>query len=160
MPRRVRIAALACAGLLVACGGQGHGAAAKRTASNPPAELAAGTAVGGDWPRFDYDPQRSGVGPANTGITAANVAHLGVRVVQLDGTVDSSVIELHALKLRGRIRDVLVMTTTYGRTIALDAGTGGRLWEYVPPAIGGFEGTAQITNTTPIADPDRRYVYA
>jgi outer membrane protein assembly factor BamB len=60
----------------------------------------------------------------------------------------------------GRVRDVVIVTTTYGRTIALDAGTGGRLWEFVPSDIGSYQGSSQITDTTPVIDPDRRFVYA
>ena len=44
-----------------------------------------------------YDAQRSGVGPASTGITAGNVGRLKRRQVRLDGTVDSSAIEVHAV---------------------------------------------------------------
>src|SRR5262249_32751541 len=60
----------------------------------------------------------------------------------------------------GRTRDVIVVTTTYGRTLALDAATGGTLWQYTPPDIGSYEGSPQITTATPIADPARRWVYA
>jgi hypothetical protein len=74
--------------------------------------------------------------------------------------VDSAPIELHGILIRGRVRDVVVVTTTYGRTIAIDPGTGAKLWEYVPGDISGYEGSSQITNATPIADPDRRFVYA
>ncbi len=114
----------------------------------------------GDWTRFNFDAQRSGVGPADTGITAANVDRLRVRLVQLDGTVDASAIQLHNVKVHRRRRDVVIMTTTYGRTIELDPRTGHRLWEFTPPDIGRYQGTFQITTTTPVADPDRRYVYA
>ncbi len=115
---------------------------------------------GGDWTRFDYDAQRSGAGPASTGISAGNLGSLSPRVVKLDGTVDSSPIELHHVVIGGRSRDVTVVTTTYGRTIAIDPGTGAKLWEFVPSDIGAYQGSAQITTATPIADPDRRYVYA
>lgn len=113
-----------------------------------------------DWLRFDYDAQRSGVGPTATGISAHNLGALRTRTVKLPGTVDSSAIELHGIKVGNRIRDVIVMTTTYGRTIALDPGTGKLLWEFTPADIGDYEGSAQITTATPIADPDRQYVYA
>jgi outer membrane protein assembly factor BamB len=136
-----RAAALACA-LLIALTAAGSAAAAS------------------DWTRFDYDSQRSGVGPADTGINAGNLGGLSRRIVQLEGTVDSAPIELQGITVRGRSRDVIVVTTSYGRTIAIDARTGGRLWEYVPPGIGGYAGTYQVTTATPIADPDRRYVYA
>ncbi|MBV9193447.1 MAG: PQQ-binding-like beta-propeller repeat protein [Solirubrobacterales bacterium] len=115
---------------------------------------------GNDWTRFGYDAQRSGVGPADTGITAANVRSLRLRTVHLDGTVDAAPVELHAVTVRGRRHDVIILTTTYGRTIALDAGTGGRLWEYTPPGIGGYSGSYEVTTATPVIDPDRRYVYA
>ena len=129
------------------------------TSSAAAAQLPA-SIPGGDWPEFDYDAQRSGVGPANTGITTRDLRLLRRRTVQLDGTVDSSVIELHAVRVRGRRRDVLVMTTSYGKTIALDAGTGARLWEFTPPDIGSYAGSSQVTTATPIADPNRRFVYA
>jgi outer membrane protein assembly factor BamB len=114
----------------------------------------------GDWTRFNYDAQRSGVGPSDTGIRAGNVHQLRAREVHLDGTVDSSPIELHAIAVRGRSRDVVVVSTTYGKTIAIDPGTGARLWEFTPGDIHGYEGSSQITTTSPIADPDRRFVYA
>jgi outer membrane protein assembly factor BamB len=147
---------LAYAILIAACGG--HAIAASETGSAGPPTIA--SVPGGDWMRFDYDAQRSGVGPANTGITAGNLRFLRRRVVHLDGTVDSSPIELHAVAVRGQIRDVVIMTTSYGRTIALDAGTGAKLWEFTPRDIGAYEGSAQVTTATPIADPDRRFVYA
>jgi len=113
-----------------------------------------------DWLRFDYDAQRSGVGPAATGITARNLHTLRLRAVKLPGTVDSSAIELDGVTVRGRRRDVIVMTTTYGRTLALDPGTGQLLWEFTPADIGSYQGSAQFTTATPIADPDRAFVYA
>ncbi len=62
--------------------------------------------------------------------------------------------------MHGRVRDVVVVTTTYGRTIALDASTGHRLWEFVPPGIRSYQGSFQFTTATPVADPSRRYVFA
>jgi outer membrane protein assembly factor BamB len=171
-------ALLACLVALAACGGGGgDSSASASTNTDQPVVSASDTAssassagersvarsarvADGDWTRFDYNAERSGVGPANTGITARNLSSLRVRRIQLDGTVDSSPIQLHALRVRGRVRDVVFVTTTYGRTIAFDPGSGAKLWEYVPPDIRRYEGTYQITNTTPVADPSRRYVYA
>lgn len=113
-----------------------------------------------DWLRFDYDAARSGVGPSATGITAGNVGSLLLRRVKLSGTVDSSAIELAGVKVRGRRHDVIVMTTTYGRTLALDPGTGRLLWQFTPGDIRRDQGSSQITTATPIADPDRQFVYA
>jgi outer membrane protein assembly factor BamB len=53
-----------------------------------------------------------------------------------------------------------MLTTTYGRTIALDPRTGAKLWEFTPRDIGRYEGSHQVTTASPVADPDRRYVYA
>ena len=114
----------------------------------------------GDWTRFGFDAARSGVGPARTGITARNLGALRAREIQLDGTVDSSPIQLAGVKVRGRRRDVIFVTTTYGRTLAIAARTGKRLWEFAPKDIGSYEGSAQITTASPVADPDRRYIYA
>ncbi|HWK17434.1 MAG TPA: PQQ-binding-like beta-propeller repeat protein [Solirubrobacteraceae bacterium] len=155
--RSVCAALVACALLLAACG--------RSSPADPVAPTAGATAVpvsipSGDWTRFNYDAARSGVGPADTGIIAGDLGSLRRRVVRLDGTVDSSPIEVHAIRIGGHTRDVVVVTTTYGRTIALDAGTGARLWEYVAPSAPSLGGSAQITTATPIVDPDRRYVYA
>ena len=87
---------------------------------------------GTDWARFGYDAARSNSGPASTGITAANVSHLRRQQVQLDGTVDSSAIYLHAATIRGKAHDVFFVTTSYGKTEAIDAASGAVLWRYTP----------------------------
>lgn len=158
-------ALIVTAAILVACGGHAASATsgnqgASGFRSTDPASAAASSAPGADWLGFDYDPQRSGVGPADTGIRAGNLADLQTGVVHLDGTVDSSPIALHDVLLKGRTRDVVLVTTTYGRTIAIDAATGARLWEWAPGDIGSYAGSSQITTATPVADPGRRYVYA
>jgi hypothetical protein len=112
--------------------------------------------VGGDWTRFGYTAARSSAGPARTGITAANVARLQHRRVDLDGTVDAS-----AIYLRGvHGHDTLFVTTTYGRTEAIDADSGAVLWRFTPPGYSSWAGSAQITTATPAADPDRAWIYA
>jgi outer membrane protein assembly factor BamB len=115
---------------------------------------------GGSWPLFGYDAQRSGVGPADTGITPGNLGSLRTRVVHLDGTVDSSPIELSSVAVRGRVRDLIVVTTSYGKTIAIDPRTGQRMWEFTPGDIGSYVGSTQVTTASPALDPDHRYVYA
>ncbi|HUE27781.1 MAG TPA: PQQ-binding-like beta-propeller repeat protein, partial [Solirubrobacteraceae bacterium] len=140
---------------LGACGRQSAVPGTSAAADAIPASVPSG-----DWTQFNYDAQRSGVGPADTGITAGDVGALETRVVHVDGTVDSSAVELHGISVRGRVRDVLFVTTTYGKTIAIDPRTGARLWEYTPSDIGSYEGGPQITTATPIVDPDRHYLYA
>jgi hypothetical protein len=114
-----------------------------------------------EWPEFGLDPQRSDATEASTGITAANVGNLRDRHVTLPGTIDSSPIYLAGAKVRGATHDIAVVTSSYGRTFALDATTGKRLWTYTPPGYSSWVGSAQITNTSPLLDPDppHRYVY-
>lgn len=97
---------------------------------------------------------------APTGITAANAGSLARRQVRLDGTVDASAVYLHAAAIHGSPHDTFFVTTTYGKTIAVDAATGDVLWEFTPPSYASWAGTAQITNSTPALDPDRQSLYA
>lgn len=111
-----------------------------------------------DWTRFGYLASRENAAP--TGIAAATVTRLGRRAITIDGTVDSSPIFLGGVVVRGRRHDTVFLTTTYGKTFALDAGTGRVLWRFVPRGIAGWSGSAQITTATPVADPNRRFLYA
>lgn len=113
-----------------------------------------------DWPRFGWDLASSGASNGDTGITAANVASLTRRQVRIDGAVDSSAIYVHGVPVKGSRHDVFFVTTSYGKTIAVDAAGGSILWEYTPPKFATWAGTAQITNSTPVADPDRQSIYA
>ena len=113
-----------------------------------------------DWPEFGLDPQRSDVSELASGITAVNVAHLRHVTVALAGTVDSSPIYLHGVSVDGAVHDVIVVTTTYGRTIAIDASGGQILWTFTPPGYSSWAGSARITTASPLADPDRLFVYA
>ncbi len=113
-----------------------------------------------DWPEFGLDPQRSNVSPLSTGITAANVTRLRRVTVDLPGTVDSSPIYVHRADVAGAAHSVVVVTTTYGKTLALDA-TGGRiLWTFTPAGYSRWAGSAQITTTSPLADPSAPFIYA
>ncbi len=114
----------------------------------------------GDWPQFGWDLASSSAPTYATGITAANVGTLTRRQVTLDGTVDGSPIYLRGVTVKGSKHDVFFVTTTYGKTIAVDAATGTILWEYTPPKYDSLHGSAQVTNSSPVADPDREYIYA
>jgi outer membrane protein assembly factor BamB len=122
--------------------------------------LAAPAAGARDWPRFGYDAARSNSGPTHTGITKANLGRLRHTAIALDGTVDSSPIYLSGVDAGGARRDIFVVTTSYGKTIAVDANSGAIVWEFTPSDISVYEGSAQITQGTPVADPSRRYVYS
>src|SRR6266542_660270 len=115
---------------------------------------------GGDWARFGYDAARHNAGPASTGITAANVGRLTRQQVRLPGTVDSSPIYLRGVRVRGGRRDAFFVTTSYGKTLAIAAASGTVLWTFTPRGYGSWAGSERITNSTPIADPGRRFVYA
>ena len=69
----------------------------------------------------------------------------------LDGTVDSSPIYVNGL---------FIVTTTYGRTEAIDPATGAVKWRFTPPGYSSWAGSPQITTATPVADPSRKWVYA
>jgi outer membrane protein assembly factor BamB len=103
-----------------------------------------------DWGRFGYDAARHNAS-ADTKITTQNASKLVRRQVQLDGTVDSSPIY---------VRGMFVITTTYGRTEALNATTGKVIWRFTPSTYPRYAGSAEITNATPAASTDRTAVYA
>src|SRR5206468_8986216 len=86
-----------------------------------------------DWTRFGWEAGRSSAPGVPTGITAANVASLERQQVAIDGAVDASAIYLHGARVQGRTVDVFFVTTTYGKTLAIDAAGGTVLWEYTPP---------------------------
>ncbi|GAC1696624.1 MAG: hypothetical protein NVS9B3_14530 [Gemmatimonadaceae bacterium] len=130
-------------------GGGGGGAPARVATPDPR-----------DWPRFGRDAGRSSAAPASTGITAANVATLRRQQVALDGTVDASAIYLHGVHANGATHDVFFVTTTYGKTLAVDASDGTILWRYIPVGYDTWAGSYRITNATPVADPDRLFIYA
>jgi outer membrane protein assembly factor BamB len=113
-----------------------------------------------DWPEFGLDPQRSDVSERATGITGANVFHLRRTTVRLPGTADSSPIYLHAALVGGATHNLIMVTTTYGKTLAIDADSGRTLWTFTPAGYGGWAGTSRITTASPLADPDRQFVYS
>lgn len=143
--RRVLLAGLAL-GVAAAC-------ASARAAAPPAARPAA------VWGAFGYDAAGSSDGPATTGITAANLAQLTPQVITLPGTVDSSPLYLRHVIVRGKPHDVYVVDTAYGRTLAIDAATGAILWQFVPQGISSWEGSLEITTSSPVVDPSLTYVY-
>jgi outer membrane protein assembly factor BamB len=161
-PRPRRALLLVALGILLAACGSHAGApsSASTSATTAAGSQSRGPVPDGDWRTFDYGPGRSGVGPARTGITSGNVSTLRTRTVHIDGVADSSAIQLHHVRVGGRARDVVILTTTYGRTIALDPATGAKLWEYVPKGVRRYQGTPEITTASPVASPDRAYVYS
>src|SRR2546421_5152132 len=158
----VGLAATACSG--------GKSASPAQTAPAPtlttdttPASTTSGAVSGSsasDWPLFGYTAARPNSGPSATGITAAKVGRLRLQRVLLNGTVDSSPIYLHAVRVRGAVHDVFFVTTTYGRTEAIDASSGRVLWRYRRGAFPAGAGRAQKPPPPPAADPSRKWIYA
>jgi putative pyrroloquinoline-quinone binding quinoprotein len=165
---RVLLAALLAA---LAAGGCGGGASSadpqpassatpsagpSATATAAPAATARRPAAAADWNRFGYDAARTSRAPR--GIAADRVAALHQRRIPVSGTVDSSPIYLAGVRVLGRTRNVIVVSTTYGRTLALDAASGRTLWGFQPSSYRDVAGSPQITTATPLSD--RRWVYA
>jgi hypothetical protein len=153
---RIALAALTAALLLAGCGAASDSGGGATRAPAPAAHAAA--APSRDWTRFDYDAARTGDAP--TGIASKAIGALRERRVALPGTVDASAIYLARVRVGGARHDLLVMTTTYGITVGLDASSGRQLWRFTPRSYGSVARSAQITTSTPVADPSRAYVYA
>ena len=150
---------LICCFALAACGAAPASRAPEdnRAAPSPPAKR---TAAGHDWTRFGWDASRSNAAKDETGITAGNIATMRRQQVALDGTVDASPIYLHGVRAKGGTHDVFFVTTTYGKTLAIDADDGTILWRFTPSGYDSWAGSRQITTTTPVADPSREFIYA
>jgi len=151
-----------CSIVLAACSGGSteHNPASTTTDPGDSTAAAAPAATHQDWTQFGFDVARSSVNPASTGITAANVASLKKQQVSIDGTVDASAIYLHGASVSGGTHDVFFVTTTYGKTLAIDADSGKVLWTYTPSGYSSWAGSRQITTATPVADPSRQFIYA
>ncbi len=125
-----------------------------------------------DWPTFGGSNARTNANMAGTKITADNVGSMVRQQVKISAPIDAGLIYLKAVKVNGASHDVFFGTTDLGRTVAIDANDGQVLWEYAPPgfdeaaavkgAPGGMRGliVKQITNSTPVADANRRFIYA
>jgi hypothetical protein len=152
-------ALLAAVAVAVSACGAGSGEGTAKDSGSPEAARTSGGLLT-EWPEFGLDPQRSSATNRPTGIGAEDLGRLRQRRVELPGTVDSSPIYLHGAQVGGGRRDVVVVTTSYGRTLAIDADSGQRLWTFTPPGYGSWSGSAQITTASPLADPGGRFVFA
>jgi hypothetical protein len=136
-----------------------EGAHSDTSTTTPPPT--GGAATGNhDWTRFGWNAARTNASADSTGIDSANVGTLKRQQIAIDGIVDASAIYLHGVQVRGAAHDVFFVTTTYGKTIAIDANDGSMLWTFTPPTFNTLARTYQITNATPVADPDRQSIYA
>lgn len=154
MPRFATLLSLA----LAACAATDHTHSVD-TGTGPPNPPPPVNQDGHDWTRFGYDEARTSASTADVGLTAATVPTMRRQQVSIDGTVDASPIYLHNVQVNGAAHDVFFVTTTYGKTLAIDANDGSILWRFTPPNFASWSGSARITNVTPVADPDRTAIY-
>jgi hypothetical protein len=130
------------------------------------AGLTAATAQAGaapaahEWTRYAVDAARSNASSASTGISDASLGQLRRQQVALPGTADSSAVYAGGVTVGAAKHDVFIVTTTYGRTVAIDAGSGQTLWTFTPPGYARWAGSAQITTATPLIDATAGVVYA
>ena len=80
--------------------------------------------------------------------------------VGLPGTADSSAIYLPGVKVRDKRRNLFFLTTSYGRSVAIDAETAKIVWTFTPRGFRQWARSSRITNSTPVADPSGRFVYS
>lgn len=116
----------------------------------------AGASDGGRiaWPRFAFDPARSGVNPAERALSPETVGRL-TRVwrAELPGTADGAPAFLPDVAVDGTPRDLLFLTTREGHVLAVDAADGTILWTRQPQG-------PNVLNASPVVDPDGPTVYA
>jgi outer membrane protein assembly factor BamB len=91
---------------------------------------------------FGVEPGRSNVYEGPTGITRGNVGRLERHQLTLPGTADSSPISLPS--------GLLVLTTSYGKAVAVDPERAEIRWTFVPTGIESWEGSSQITQSSPV----------
>jgi lipoprotein-anchoring transpeptidase ErfK/SrfK len=125
-----------------------------------------------DWPTFGGNNARTNANMAPTKITAANVGSMVRTQVKVSAPIDAGLIYLKGVRVNGAARDVFFGTTNLGRTVAIDANEGKVLWEYASPGFdeaaaatsvappGGRIAVRQISNSTPVADDNRQFIYA
>ena len=146
LPRLVLAFAVA---LVAAC--TAGGSPAPSTRPTPPGSDTSGLASLASWPLFGYDPARGNAFDGDTGIDARDLSRLEHERVELPGTADSS-----PVYVRGRV----LVTMSYGKVASVDADSGRLDWTFVPEGVEGWEGTSQITQSSPAADPGQGYVYS
>jgi hypothetical protein len=169
--RMIHKTILTCA-IAATCGCAGLSQQSNAPATGDATSTVRATGAAGDWPTFGGGNARTNANMAPTKITAANVGSMVRQQVTISAPIDAGLIYLSAVKVNGASHDVFFGTTNVGRTVAIDANDGKVLWEYAAP---GFDELAaatgvptgsrglivkQITNSTPVADPNRQYIYA
>ena len=117
--------------------------------------LLAAAAVAGDLPQFGYDAQHSGAVPSEAAISPATVGTLRLAhpPVQLPAVADGAPAYAAGVPTAGGTVDLLLVTTTDGTLVAVDAARGAVAWSFRPAAGPWY------TTSSPAVGPDRRFVY-
>jgi hypothetical protein len=117
--------------LLADCGG-GGGAMPSVAPPAPPSQPAPPAPAGTtDVTTYKYDLNRSGLNPAESSLTLANVtsATFGLlRTLSVDGKVDAQPLYLSQLSIAGAAHNVVFAATEHDSVYAFDADSGALLW--------------------------------
>ena len=108
-----------------------------------------------DWMQFGYDAAHSGFNPAETLLSASNVAKLATLYhVSLPSSIDSAPVYLSSVSTPSGTKNLLFALSEGGRLMAIDAATGTEVWHAT------MSGSGHTTPASPAIDPARAYVYA
>jgi hypothetical protein len=120
--------------------------------------------AGIDVTTYKYDLNRSGLNPAESALTVANVASATfglLRTLSVDGRVDAQPLYLSQLGVAGAAHNVVLAATEHDSVYAFDADSGAVLWHVSLLGAGestsGSQGCGQITpeigvTSTPVID--------
>jgi PQQ-like domain len=105
-----------------------------------------------NWLQFDGDPTDTPEGPRPV---QTDFSHFGfVWQASLPEAADGSPVYVSRVLAMRRLRDLVIVTTTKGRAVALDALTGEIVWMTEPPA------GPRWTTSSPVVDLRRNVVYS
>lgn len=114
------------------------------------------TAAAADWPQFGYDAAHSGSNPAETTLSAANVAQLVAAYanpVTLSSSVDSAPVYKRGVVTPGGTKNLLFFLSQNGKVMAVDAASGAEVWSQQTTG-------RQPTTASPALDPGGQFVYS
>jgi len=169
----VAVAPLALGGAVSAagCGQQDHPhrpsrpTTARRTPPGPASGARNPSTPAVDWTTFGFDSTRTGENPFESRISPGNVGSLrNIWSFDVGGAVDAEPLVVHAIRVGGTRRDLVLVATEQGDVFALDAATGREQWRRhlgaehtaCPDLPGGVFGVT----STPAVDRSRGVAYA
>jgi hypothetical protein len=115
--------------------------------------LATTSCVAADWMQFGYDAVHSSNNPAETILTAGNVASVVLLYSQaLPDNLDGAPVYLSNVATAGGNKNLLFAVSHAGTAMAINAADGSIVWSKSP-------GPVSVLNASPVIDPNRQYVY-